>query len=46
MVAAISLNIFNPFHSGKLVLFQVSFKRNWHPFELPFFLGLGVLGVV
>lgn len=44
MVAAISLQVINPFHTGKLVLFQVIFKRDWHFFELPAIIGLGMLG--
>ncbi|RKO87232.1 chloride channel [Blyttiomyces helicus] len=44
MVAAISLQLMNPFRTGKLVLFQVEYKRDWHGFELPFFILLGVLG--
>ncbi|KAI8909258.1 chloride channel [Powellomyces hirtus] len=44
MVAAISLQLVNPFRTGKLVLFAVEYKRAWHGFELPFFVLLGVLG--
>ncbi|KAI9019798.1 chloride channel [Hyaloraphidium curvatum] len=44
MVAAISLQLMNPFRSGKLVLFQVTYKRDWHTFELPFFVLLGAIG--
>lgn len=44
MVAAISLQMMNPFRSGKLVLFQVTYNRDWHAFELPFFALLGVIG--
>ena len=44
MIAAISLQLMNPFRTGKLVLFQVEYKRNWHAFELPFFVLLGILG--
>jgi chloride channel 3/4/5 len=44
MVAALSLQLVNPFRTGKLVLFQVEYKRNWHVFELPFFILLGILG--
>ncbi|KAJ3156574.1 hypothetical protein HDU89_004356 [Geranomyces variabilis] len=46
MVAAISLQLVNPFRTGKLVLFAVEYKRAWHGFELPFFVLLGVLGGV
>ncbi|KAH6586293.1 hypothetical protein BASA50_000757 [Batrachochytrium salamandrivorans] len=44
MVAAISLQLVNPFRTGKLVLFQVTYNRDWHAFELPLFILLGVLG--
>nr|KAJ3419505.1 hypothetical protein HK105_006864 [Polyrhizophydium stewartii] len=44
MVAAISLQLVNPFRTGKLVLFQVTYNRDWHGFELPFFILLGILG--
>jgi len=35
----------NPFRTGKLVLFQVVYDREWHAFELFFFALLGVIGV-
>ncbi len=35
----------NPFRTGKLVLFQVSYDRDWHYFEIPFYVILGVFGV-
>lgn len=35
----------NPFRTGKLVLFQVSYDRDWHFFELGFFILLGIFGV-
>lgn len=35
----------NPFRTGKLVLFQVSYDRDWHYFEIPFYIILGVFGV-
>ncbi|KAK6097494.1 hypothetical protein MT418_003109 [Batrachochytrium dendrobatidis] len=44
MIAAISLQLVNPFRTGKLVLFQVTYNRDWHFFELPFFILLGILG--
>ena len=34
----------NPFRTGKLVLFQVHFDRDWHFFELGFFALIGVFG--
>ena len=35
----------NPYRSGKLVLFQVTYDRDWHFFEILFFIILGVFGV-
>ena len=36
----------NPFRTGKLVLYQVTYNLNWHDFEFPFFIILGILGGV
>eukprot|EP00842_Homolaphlyctis_polyrhiza_P005361 jgi/Hompol1/5826/HPOL_002376-RA len=46
MMAAIALQLVNPYRTGKLVLFQVTYNRDWHGFELVFFVFLGVLGNV
>lgn len=35
----------NPFRTGKLVLFQVTYNRDWHFFEIIFFVILGIFGV-
>lgn len=35
----------NPYRTGKLVLFQVHFDRDWHFFELGFFILIGIFGV-
>ena len=35
----------NPYRSGKLVLFQVTYDRDWHFFEIMFFIILGIFGV-
>ena len=35
----------NPYRSGKLVLFQVTYDRDWHFFEIMFFVVLGIFGV-
>ncbi|KAK9366089.1 chloride channel [Lipomyces kononenkoae] len=44
MVASVSIQLLNPFRTGKLVLFQVVSNRPFHKFELgPFFL-LGIMG--
>jgi hypothetical protein len=45
MVAAFALQAMNPFRTGNLVMFQVSYDRDWHFFEVIFFVILGVFGV-
>lgn len=35
----------NPFRTGKLVLFQITYDRDWHFFEIIFFIILGIFGV-
>ena len=43
MVAAATLQAFNPFRTGKLVLYQVTYTSGWHGFEMvPF----GILGII
>ncbi|KAI8055277.1 chloride channel [Syncephalis plumigaleata] len=44
MFAAVALKVVDPFRTGKLVLFQVTYDRVWHNFEMIFFCLLGVLG--
>lgn len=44
MVAAVTLKGFNPFRTGKLVLYQVTYTSGWHDFELIPFIILGILG--
>ena len=44
MIAAVTLQAFNPFRTGKLVLYQVTYSTEWHAFELVPFAFLGVLG--
>ncbi|KAF2497913.1 hypothetical protein BU16DRAFT_548896 [Lophium mytilinum] len=44
MVAAVTLQAFNPFRSGKLVLYQVTYHSGWHGFEMIPFALLGILG--
>ncbi|KAI9675421.1 MAG: hypothetical protein M1817_001325 [Caeruleum heppii] len=44
MMAAVTLQGFNPFRTGKLVLYQVTYSSGWHGFELIPFVILGVLG--
>jgi len=44
VVAALMLQLIDPFHTGKLVLFQVSYHNNWYWFELLPFVALGCMG--
>ncbi|KAI0823388.1 Cl-channel protein [Trametes gibbosa] len=44
LVATVTLSAMNPYRSGKLVLFQVTYDRDWHFFEIIFFIILGVFG--
>jgi chloride channel 3/4/5 len=34
----------NPFRTGKLVIFQVTYDRDWHFFEIVFFIIIGIFG--
>jgi chloride channel 3/4/5 len=44
MTAAVTLQALDPFRSGKLVLYQVTYSSSWHGFELVPFVLLGILG--
>ncbi|KAF9264051.1 hypothetical protein L218DRAFT_998805 [Marasmius fiardii PR-910] len=44
LVATFTLSAMNPFRTGKLVLFQVTYDRDWHFFEILFFVVLGIFG--
>ncbi|EAQ89079.1 hypothetical protein CHGG_05698 [Chaetomium globosum CBS 148.51] len=44
MTAAMVLQAFDPFRSGKLVMYQVTYTTSWHGFELVPFVLLGILG--
>ncbi|KAI0001275.1 voltage-gated chloride channel [Russula compacta] len=44
LVATVTLSAMNPFRTGKLVLFQVTYDRDWHFFEIMFFFVLGIFG--
>ncbi|OQV03838.1 hypothetical protein CLAIMM_08828 [Cladophialophora immunda] len=46
MVAAVTLQALNPFHTGKIVLYQVTYTTGWHSFELAPFILLGIIGGV
>lgn len=44
LAATVTLSFMNPFRTGKLVLFQVSYDRDWHYFEIIFYLIIGIFG--
>lgn len=44
MVAAVTLQLINPFRTEQLVLYQVSYSTGYHGFELVPFAALGILG--
>ncbi|ORY94289.1 chloride channel [Lobosporangium transversale] len=44
MAAAVALKLMDPFRTEKLVVFQVSYDRGWHGFEMFFYMLLGILG--
>ncbi|KAF8070810.1 Cl-channel protein [Lyophyllum atratum] len=44
LVATFTLSAMNPFRTGKLVLFQITYDRDWHFFEVMFFVILGIFG--
>ncbi|KAI8979489.1 chloride channel [Mycotypha africana] len=44
MIATIVLQAMNPFRTGKLVMFQVSYDREWHFFEYLFVVFIGLFG--
>lgn len=46
LVATVTLSAMNPFHTGKLVMFQVTYDRDWHFFEIIFFVIIGIFGGV
>ncbi|KAF9182137.1 hypothetical protein BGZ50_005103 [Haplosporangium sp. Z 11] len=44
MAAAVALKLMDPFRTEKLVVFQVEYDRDWHGFEMLFYMLLGILG--
>lgn len=44
LVATAVLSAMNPFRTGQLVMFQVSYDRDWHFFEVTFYIILGIFG--
>lgn len=45
MTAAVALQAFDPFRSGKLVLYQTKYNSEWHGFEMIPYALLGIFGV-
>lgn len=43
-IASVTLQALDPFHTGKIVLYQVTYTREWHRFEIFPFMLLGILG--
>ena len=46
LIAVTTLAAINPFRTGQLVLFEVTYDTNWHYFEIPIYILLGVFGGV
>ncbi|KAI8319178.1 hypothetical protein GQ54DRAFT_299544 [Martensiomyces pterosporus] len=46
LIATVSLQAMNPFRTGKLVMFQATYDRDWHFFEILFFIIIGIFGGV
>ncbi|KAI9660219.1 MAG: glycerol ethanol, ferric requiring protein [Alyxoria varia] len=44
LVATAVLAGMNPFRTGQLVMFQISYERSWHFFEIIFFIIIGIFG--
>ncbi|EDK36766.2 hypothetical protein PGUG_00864 [Meyerozyma guilliermondii ATCC 6260] len=46
LVAVTTLAALNPFRTGQLVLFEVTYDNNWHAYDIPFYILLGIFGGV
>ena len=46
LVATAVLAMMNPFRTGQLVMFTVSYDKDWHYFEVIFYILLGIFGGV
>ncbi|KAJ9079919.1 glycerol ethanol, ferric requiring protein [Entomophthora muscae] len=44
LVATVVLHSWNPFRTGKIVLFQVESEHSWHAFEILIFIFIGLFG--
>jgi chloride channel 3/4/5 len=45
MAAAVILQAFDPFRSGKLVMYQTKYSHDWQGFEILPYAILGIIGV-
>lgn len=46
LIAVTTLSAVNPFRTGQLVMFEVTYGTSWHFFEVPSYIILGVFGGV
>ncbi|EAZ63070.2 voltage-gated chloride channel [Scheffersomyces stipitis CBS 6054] len=46
LIAVATLAAVNPFRTGQLVLFEVTYDTQWHYFEIPLYIILGIFGGV
>lgn len=44
LIAVSTLASLNPFGTGQVVLFEVKYDSNWHYFEIPIYILLGIFG--
>ena len=42
LIAVTTLAALNPFRTGQMVLFEVTYDTNWHYFEIPIYIILGI----
>ncbi|KAK9476328.1 chloride channel [Lipomyces japonicus] len=46
VISALVLKLLNPYGTGKIVIFEVSYDQDWHAFEFLIFVFIGVCGGV
>lgn len=46
LVAVATLQFWNPFNNGKLVMFEVRYDKDWNNWEIPLFILCGVFGAL
>ncbi|CAL9730589.1 anion/proton exchange transporter Gef1p [Monosporozyma unispora] len=44
LIAVSTLKVIDPFRNGKIILFNVTYDKNWRVVELPVFIILGIFG--